>query len=226
MSLALETYILPAERREGRSGSHGSVVPLFSDATRPDFLKSVFRFDDITLRPCGTLEVCPGERHAYFILPLVGSIDLLSETGAIPVENGNWLKTRRAPGDSFRIHNPFDRPVNFLLIGYDDPQASGPDLVGEKLALNALLDPLPVSAGLRIIVGRFGERESVETALPEPGILAYVIEGIFEVKDRLLQSRDALSVPDTVSLDFECFTEGGIILFICNCVHPNGSFPS
>ena len=224
MNPALETYILPAERRSGRSGSYGSVFPLFNDTPRPDFLKSVFRFDDITLRPGGVLEVYPGVKEAYFILPLVGSVDLLNGANAIPIENGSWVKTGSISGDSFRIYNPFDQPVNFLLIGYDDPQTEGPDPVGDKLALDNRLDPLSISADFRVIVGRFGERESVETALPAPGILAYVIEGIFEVKDRLLQSRDALSVPDTLSLDFECFTAGGIILFLCDCVPPHDSF--
>lgn len=216
MSLALDTYILLAEKREGRSGSYGFITPLFNDAARPEFLKPVPRFDDVTLLPGGSLEVCPGEKEACFILPLIGSVDLLSAAGDIvPVENGYWLKARSAPGESFRVCNPFDQPVNFLLIGYDDPQVEGPDPVSNKLALDNRLNPLPVSPDFRIIVGRFGERESVEIPLPGPGVLAYVIEGIFEVKDRLLQSRDALSIPDTLSLDFECFTEGGLVLFIC-----------
>ncbi len=216
MSLAQETYILLAEKREGRSGSYGSAFPLFNNAARPDFLRSVFRFDDITLRPGGALEVGSDAEEAFFILPLAGSVDLLRGGGIIPVENGSWLKARNTPGGSFGVYNPFDQPVNFLLIGYDDPQTGGCDLAGDKLVLNNRLVPLHASAGFQIIVGRFGERESVEARLSRPGALAYVVEGIFEVKDRLLQSRDALSVPDTLSLDFECFTQGGLILFICD----------
>ncbi|ODS81152.1 MAG: hypothetical protein ABS46_12325 [Cytophagaceae bacterium SCN 52-12] len=216
MSLVNETYILPAEKREGRSGSHGSVFPLFNDTARPDFLKSVSRFDDITLRAGGSLELCPGAKETFFILPLAGSVDLLGAGDSIPIENGTWLKAAPSPGSSCRICNPFDQPVNFLLIGYDDPQAGSHDMSGGKLVLDNQLLPLHASAGFGIIVGRFGERESVETSLRGPGLLAYVLEGIFEVKDRLLQSRDALSVPDALSLDFECFTHGGLVLFICD----------
>ncbi len=217
MSLANETYILLAEKREGRSGSYGSVVPLFNDTERPEFLKSVSRFDDITLRPGGSLEVSSGRKGSYcFILPLAGSVDLLSPDDVVPVENGSWLEFRET-GDSFHVYNPFDRPVNFLLIGHDpDQEADGPHFIQDKLELDNRLLPFHASAGFRIIVGHFGERESVEVPLYGPGLLAYVIEGIFEIKDRLLQSRDALSVPDTLFLDFECFTHGGLVLFICN----------
>ncbi len=222
MSLADETYILLAEKREGRSGSYGSVFPLFSDAALPGFLKPVFRFDDVTLEPGASLGIHPGrEGSCHFILPIAGAVDLLDAGDTVPVENGSWLSIRHTPGCSSRIYNPFDRPVNFLLIGYmEDPQVEAPLLTGGELVLDNRLAPLRTSPDFQVIVGRFGERESVEAALRSPGVLAYVIEGIFEVKDRLLQPRDALSVPDTLSLDFECFTSGGLVLFICDSVPP------
>lgn len=229
MSLAEETYILLAEKREGRSGSNGDVFPIFNDAARPDFLKPVSRFDDITLRTGGTIGVShEGEGSCCFILPLAGAVDLLNGDDVIPVENGSWVETRNRAGRSFRVGNPFDRPVNFLLISYteDAKTAGGPEVTGARLALDNRLIAPDTPSRFPVVVGRFAERESVEVSLRSPGVLAYVIEGIFEVKDRLLQSRDALSVPDTMSLDFECFTAGGIILFICDSVPPVRSFPS
>ncbi len=220
MSLVDETYILLAEKREGRSGSYGSVFPLFSDAALPDFLKAVFRFDDITLEPGASLGIHPGrEGSCHFILPLAGGVDLLEGSDIVPVDNGSWLNIRDTPACPSRIYNPFDRPVNFLLIGYrEEPQVDAPLLSGGKLVLDNRMVPVRTSPGFHLIVGCFSERESVEAALRSPGVLAYVIEGIFEVKDRLLQTRDALSVPDTLSLDFECFTPGGLVLFICDSI--------
>ena len=44
------------------------------------------------------------------------------------------------------------------------------------------------------------------------GIYAFIIEGVFEVQDRLLHTKDALDLWNTDEIDFEALSNGAILL--------------
>ena len=57
-----------------------------------------------------------------------------------------------------------------------------------------------------------------ETAEPiknkKNGIYAFVIEGVFEVQDRLLHTKDGLAMWDAEEIDFEALSNGAILLLL------------
>lgn len=219
MNLRQETYIYPAERRKGILHTYGSSYPLFREETVPqDFAGLLTGFEDITLLPDKGLDLPPGTGESRLLLPLVGGVGLSYGQENRFLSPGEWFRS----GLSLHVHNPFGKPVNLLLLRFAVPaRGFTPGLIRESFALDSSLTPFALSAPFDISVGAFGERQTTEKKLRAPGLLAYVIEGIFEVQDRLLNSRDALSLPGITSFDFECFTPGGIILFICNPFRPD-----
>ena len=64
--------------------------------------------------------------------------------------------------------------------------------------------------------GVFDGRREAEYRLenPENGIFAFVINGAFELENRLLEARDGLALWDTDKLELEALSENAILLLL------------
>ena len=50
----------------------------------------------------------------------------------------------------------------------------------------------------------------------ESNVFAFVIDGVFEVQDRLLHARDGLALSNFKAIDFEALSNESVILLIRN----------
>ena len=157
---------------------------------------------------------------AVVIIPVVGKVHYQSNTGS-SVEAGEiaWLTSDRP--SPIELSNPYaTQLINFLQIGFK--RSAGQAYEGvQALPLETRPNQLwplqwgdePVSFGS---MGRFEGRRSgcYSVANPAAGVFVLVIDGVCEVEDRLMQSRDGLSLWDVPEVTFEALTAEAVILLL------------
>ena len=170
------------------------------------------------------------EQNAEVILiPVVGAIEYhnsLGETGIL--EAGQLQIFSAEKSMDYEITNPYDAElVNFIQVWItnDNPDFIAGNQYGSiDLETKNQLIPLfsPENEGLKIqqevygYFGKYGGREEGIYKLknPENGIFVFIIEGAFEVQNRLMESRDGLSLWNPEELEFEALSNDAIILIL------------
>lgn len=211
----MDNYILLASERKGISNEDGTEYPLFSKLTQPAFFPALVSIEDIILKPGGSFNLSQKDNASLLIIPLVGGIETIGNKKATSfIDAGEW-GCYSGTGKTIQFANPFEQEVNALVIQFVQNSPGAIEKI-EKGLLNLNHSPgtLPLNTSLKISLGQFSERETKNYLLTQPGLIAYVIDGTFEVHDRLLESRDGLSLPYAESVAFECFKADGILLVI------------
>jgi len=153
------------------------------------------------------------------LLPLVGGIIWKSQAKEEILEPGELLIALTE--SEYEIRNPHEEAlVNYLDIRLSSSSGGlglnpGKTSFDLDQTLNTLI-PVWKASGLSLSLGKFGGRVSgnYKLKIHDHGVFAFVISGAFEVQDRLLHVRDALSLSNAEMLDFECLSEEGILLLL------------
>lgn len=178
-------------------------------------------FNDDTLSGEKSLKMQVDENTDVILLPLVGAIDYsnsLGETGFL--EAGQVQIFSAAKGMEYEIENPYsDELINFLQIwisGQKEQFTPETNQNAFDFQEKNCLRPL-FSTQTHGFIGRFDGREEGVYVVRNPeknGIFVFVIEGAFEVQNRLLHSRDGLSLTHVTEVDFEALSNDAILLIL------------
>ncbi|MCP1381709.1 pirin family protein [Runella salmonicolor] len=178
-------------------------------------------FNDDTLAAQKSLKMQVDENTEVILMPLVGAIeyrDSLGETGF--VEAGQVRIFSAARGMEYEITNPYpDELVNFLQIWLTgNEQEFTPSLIQNSFDFQQKNQLLPLlSTQTRAYIGQFGGREEGIYEVQHPnthGIFVFVIEGAFEVQNRLLHPRDGLALKGVDTVDFEALSNDAILFLL------------
>lgn len=178
-------------------------------------------FNDDTLAGEKSLKMQVDENTEVILLPLVGAIEYsnsLGETGFL--EAGQVQVFSAAQGMEYEITNPYsDELVNFLQIWISGQK----EQFIPKTTQNAFnfqdknqLIPL-FSTQAQVFIGKFGGREEGVYTVQHPeknGVFVFVIEGAFEVQNRLLHPRDGLLLRHVESVEFEALSNDAILFLL------------
>lgn len=165
--------------------------------------------EKVLLLPNCTFSLPVSSTHSILIIPFIG--DLQIENARIGhkliEENQSFaLKT-----DLYsEILNPYqDEIVTFFVVKYSMLIAEELNDISIQMSKNKLI---PVHRASWI--GQFDGRQKGELALANnhKSVLAYVIDGAFEVQDRLLHSEDTLLLNSIEMVDFEALSSQAILL--------------
>ena len=179
--------------------------------------------NDDTLKGGGQLTMHVGENTGILLLPIVGAIafknSLDTEGSYLSAGQGHIFSA--AKGMSFEIENPYETDlVNVLQIWIkNDTQPFEPKIQSfdfDLLAHKNQLIPLFTSDTEGVYLGQFDGRQDGIFTLKNSknGVFAFVIEGAFEVQNRLLEPRDGLALLDVEAIEFEALSNNAIILFL------------
>ena len=175
--------------------------------------------EDVVLSGGAHANFTGGENILEIILPVTGAVSYTNAGGIS--ENVPSEKVLFTQGSPYLLENPFqDRPVNFLKIGLHSPGRSSGSQVSdvglrEFNRLSSLkLDTFGAYAYACIGVYKGRAKGRYELRKPSSGVFVYIINGAFEVEERLMEHRDGLSLWNTGIADFESLSESGIILVI------------
>ena len=180
--------------------------------------------NDETLMPECSYELHSVKQCQIILLPMVGGIEV-EEKGNEPkfVNSGEALFLNVAPDCIYTITNPYpDEPVNYLQIRINDnPFLSTPmPLSGittqfDLSETNVLL-PIPChdASSAHLFIAKYdGREEGIFTVKnPDHKAFIFIIEGAFEVQNRLLEKRDGLALSNVEEIEFEALSNGAVLL--------------
>jgi hypothetical protein len=162
------------------------------------------------------------------LLPTVGALNYSTSHGVKgTVEAGQSHLFRVAKGLTYELSNPYqDETVGFLhcIISGAPVQAMPPalawafDLDASRNELLPLFDINDQKTYPNMVchIGKFDGRKEGTHIVTDAGkgIFVFVIEGAFEVQNRLLQLRDGLALWNTASIEFEALSNDAILLLL------------
>lgn len=175
---------------------------------------------DVMLSPGSAIHYAPRENMFEIVLPVTGAVSYNdAATKFKPVASEEvLLADNRMP---YSLQNPYKNGmINYLQIGL-----SAKGLFSEMAVCDVNLKEYNAQASLSLddccsgihgSVGIYQGRVKGNYALKDPshGVFVYVINGAFEVEDRLMEYRDGLSLWNTNAVGFESLSESGILLVI------------
>lgn len=196
----------------------------FNENRRP--FGNLKTFNDTTLKGEHTLVRYTKEDTVIMLLPVVGAVNVRigSEDDANTLTDVGEAYIAVAPKDSIvEIVNPYeDDLINFLEIWYTLPSSAiAPakvmfDLDKHKDILIPLTPNPERDRHTSPCIGKFsGRGEGIYTpAGSSNGVFVFVLEGAFEVANRLLHARDGLALWEVEAVDFEALSNNAIIMFM------------
>ncbi|WP_080056662.1 pirin family protein [Spirosoma aerolatum] len=169
------------------------------------------------------------------ILPLVGGLEYKSDAGNGFLDAGQVLILSLAASMKYEICNPYEtETINYLAIWLINP--SGRSRSGSQIysfdfqTKNSLLPLFDVAASnsfndssFRAFIGRYGGRQegiyplySDQHDVRATGVYVFVLNGAFEVQNRLLHERDGLALLDIRhgEVAFEALSNDAMLLLL------------
>ncbi|WP_421797989.1 hypothetical protein [Haliscomenobacter sp.] len=159
------------------------------------------------------------------LLPLVGGITVAVDNGKSQqyVEAGSLLSLHLSAGDKYIVENPFEVDlVSYLhLVIRRTTLKTGLALHPFDLGQhsNRLLKLAEGAKSYQCLIGQFDGRSELNQALDGTFKHSYVfiIDGVFEVQNRLLHARDGLFLSQIQEFDFEALANNSIVLLLNLC---------
>ena len=164
------------------------------------------------------------ELSVVLVLPIVGAIDYSDSTGnKITLEVGQIQRFTTPAGATLSFKNPYaDDPINFLQVWIKKEKGEAADStetvyfdIEEKK--NGLIELFATNTGdSRVYIGKIAGRQEVVHHVNQDKrtLFVYVLEGAFEVANRLLETGDALALWQTSEIEIEALSNDAIILMI------------
>lgn len=169
------------------------------------------------------------ENTEVILLPVVGAVEYKNSLGAHDILDAGQVQLFSAPaGATYELANPYEKePVNFIQIWLRNSDQTFVPKVQEKgidLETRNQLFPLfaPKDDQVNVhqnswgFIGKYGGRAEGLHILQNPGsgIFVFVIEGAFEVQNRLMEARDGLALWNLDEVEFEALSNDAIILLL------------
>jgi hypothetical protein len=177
----------------------------------------IVRFSDETLAPGKSRFFTMDENISLILIPLVGTVvyGSLESQYSVKISPEELQTFYLTKGSYFSIKNPSeDELVNYLQIWIKV------DVTRKKIkfddykenTLNTILDNPYFKIHFGVLDGRteatFSPNNTKNT------VISFVINGAFEIQNRLLESRDSLVLWDIAELELESLSENAIILIL------------
>jgi len=179
-------------------------------------------FNDDTLGGGHRLSYTTDDDCLVVLLPVAGAIVYRRgrSQGTVDVGQAYTFFARR--NETFQVSNPYDSElVNYIQMHVRVPLAEGVvnetafDLDHDRNQLQPFLIT-SYHTGPYGYIGKFEGRHYGHyiPKNPDKEIFACVIEGVFEIQDRLLENRDAVVLHNTDTVAFEALSADAIMLIL------------
>lgn len=181
--------------------------------------------NDDTLAGGCSLQFTIAQPSVIIVLPVTGVITYNDSEGrSIELQAGAVQCFYVAAGITFSITNPLaDELVNYLQLWLRCPVPVATDTAPKNFDLEAAKNNLITIAALphhplclKMAIGKFDGRAEANHALTQPtnAVFVFVLEGAFEVQNRLLEARDALGLRGINLLELEALSNDAIVLLL------------
>jgi redox-sensitive bicupin YhaK (pirin superfamily) len=175
-------------------------------------------FNDDTLKAGHRLKLKLDKNSEVIIMPIVGGLEYRNSLEEGFLEAGQAQIFSALAETEYEIINPYEtEDINFIQIWLDNASID----FSPKVEVNTFdfedknqLLPIFSKDNQKGFIGRYDGRKKEELTLenPENNIFIFVLNGAFEVQDRLLHPRDGLALSNFEMIDFEALSNDAIIL--------------
>ncbi|MBS1509297.1 MAG: pirin family protein [Bacteroidetes bacterium] len=183
-------------------------------------------FNEDTLAAGKSLAMLVEEDTEVLIIPLSGTIFFSDGRGNETYVSTGQVQLFSAPALSrYEVSNPFEEDilVSFLQIWLNKNEA--PFIPKLKQAyfdlcktnqLRTIIQPADLHQNSFINIGQFEGRKKGSYTIQgsNNGVYVFIINGAFEVQDRLLHAGDGLAMWNTGEIDFEALSNNAIVLLM------------
>ena len=179
--------------------------------------------NDDTLAAGKSIKMQVEDNTEVLILPLVGGLEYKNSLGQHGfVETGQALKLALEKGMSYEIINPYETElINFLQIWTKHDNISSFISKNEIISFNLenknqLLPMYPPLSKNPFFIGKYEGRveEAFTLENSQNGVFVFIIEGTFEVANRLLETRDSIALSHIETVEFEALSHDAILLLL------------
>ncbi|GAB3504358.1 hypothetical protein GCM10027341_34530 [Spirosoma knui] len=232
MDTQSQAQIYPADQRGHVSSASGQSIHTFNfgsyaaEGREPFGPLNLFSEDSLVAGASLTRQVeAPTE---IILLPIVGGLDYTYAEVTTPLEPGQAGVLSLAAGTTYTVTNPYpSESIRCVQCRLKKPQSDfSPVNRQTEFDLqqpNHLVSFLGASdAGYQGFIGRFGGRQEgtypvapASDGLPRR-IFVFVVQGVFEVANRLLHEKDSLALvyEQTGMLEFEALSNDALLLLL------------
>ncbi|MBO0931767.1 pirin [Fibrella aquatilis] len=180
--------------------------------------------NDDTLTASASLTMQAEVVTTALLLPIMGGLEYQVGTAASDfLEPGQVGILSLMAGETYTISNPYEtETINCLQLWLAGGQASfTPSVIQTPFDLtdqNKLLPLLHGDSANRVYIGRYGGRQEglYQLINSANGLFILVLQGVFEVANRLLHEKDGLSLldPQHGAVEFEALSDDAILLVV------------
>jgi hypothetical protein len=186
----------------------------------------LYVLNDDTLAGGKSVSLAVESDSQIFLLPTVGAIRYKDDNeNDLLLEAGQYLPVFLLKNTTFQVFNAYeDDLINFIQLWFKAPVPSVQkitesvsfDIEANKNRLIEIFS-IPVSSPApSLFIGKFDGRKDAMINLVGNSNAAFffVLEGAFEVADRLLETRDGLALWDIKDIELEALSANAILLVI------------
>ncbi len=211
-----ETHIFLASRRQGVHSDyarHFQTLPAGNQG-----IGTLQKLSDDTLRAGISLLVEAETDSTIVLIPYIGDVHLVDASGDMQVrEEGQVYAWTVQQGETYELRNPCPNDdVNFFqLVFAGHPRQlvqTQPIIMDERP--NELR---PICQGENtLLIGKYDGRAEGTYRMQKSArcVFVFVIEGAFEVQNRLLQPRDGLVLWNVDEVQFEALSQDAVLLVV------------
>ncbi len=186
--------------------------------------------NDETLMPECSCELQVEKFCQIILLPMVGAIELEEKVREPKfVNSGEALFLLASPDKIYTITNPYpDEAINYLQIRINDSRFLSTPMLLSGITVQFDLSErnvlLPVGgyngSSAQLFIGQYdGRAEGIfKSRNASDSVFIFVIEGAFEVQNRLLEKRDGLALRNAEMVEFEALSNGAVLLVIAGLI--------
>ncbi len=179
---------------------------------------SIIKCADNTLSVQNSQQILADNFILMVLLPLIGAIEIVRNNESKIVDSGEiayiWMKA----DEQISVQNPSEKElINYLEIWIKQDKFFEAEIIIERFNLennrNQLINISPKNISEKLLIGKYNGREE-GVLLIDNQAFVFVINGVFECQNRLIESRSSLLLWNIKELEFEGLGRENIILII------------
>ncbi|MEZ0609441.1 pirin [Fibrella sp. WM1] len=174
--------------------------------------------NDERLAPAASLTAPVEEAVTAVLLPLIGGLEYQLDENTQFLEPGQSGTLSLAAGQTYRLTNPYEaETIQFLHLGLHAETATTAPTAFDLSESNQLL-PFWREGAQAGYIGRFDGRHDATVAIEaaEQRVFVYIVQGAFEVANRLLHTGDGLALHYRQAdvLEFEALSNNAMLILL------------
>lgn len=179
-------------------------------------------FNEDTLAAGKSLQMTVEENTDVLLIPLSGTLlfkdNSVAETYIYPGQAQLLLAAQKS---SYTLSNTFEKDelVSFLQIWLQVKQGGCTNKIQQSdfdLSVANQLRRVITATETHCYIGKYDGRQKGNYVLQNKanGIYAFVLQGAFEIEDRLLHAKDGLAIWNTNTIEFEALSNEAIVVLL------------